>query len=124
MVHADRSDYYRYDKPIPLIPDNLLPEAIGSLQRKTFLWSRRLFDQIPVKELEDWGPFQVVPGLELQSGVGLTIVGHCIVQQPILYRSHLFLDTGEAPDGPGLSLLRVADVLQYSQAIRNCLANS
>lgn len=124
MVHADRSDYYRYDNPIPLIPDNLLPDASGSLQRKTFLWSRRLFDQIPVQELEDRGPFQVVPGQEFQSGVGLTVVGHSIVQQPILFRSHLFLDTGEAPDGPGLTVLRVADVLQDTQAIRNCLANS
>lgn len=119
MVHADRSDFYRYDKPIPLIPDTQLPRGSGSLQIKTLLWSRKLFDQIPVKELEDRELYLAVPGQEFQSGLGLTFVGHNIVQQPILYRSHLFLDTGEAPGGTGLTVLRVADVLQEIQPIRN-----
>ena len=112
MVHADRSDFFRYAKLIPLIPDTDMPGASGSLQLKTLLWSRRLFDQIPVKELEDRELYQAVPRQEFQAGVGLTFVGHSIVQQPILYRSHLFLDTGESPGGPGLTVLRVADVFK------------
>lgn len=110
MLHADRGVFARYADPTPLLPDTDLPGAIGDQQLESLLWSRRLFKQIPVGELESRGLYLTVPSHELQPGVGLTFVGHSIVQQPILYRSHLFLDTGEAPGGSGLSVLRVADV--------------
>jgi len=113
MVHADRGEFARYANPIPLLPDTDLPGASGDPQLESLLWSRRLFKQIPARELEDRGLYQAVPHLELQTGVGLTFVGHSIVQQPILYRSHLFLDTGEASGGPGLTVLRVTDILNH-----------
>jgi len=112
MVHADRSQFARYAEPIPLLSDADLPGANSEPQLESFMWSRRLFKQIPHADLIDRGFFLAAERDEVTPSAGLTFVGHSIVKQPILYRSHLFIDTGEHPDGPGLTVLRVKDVLE------------
>lgn len=112
MVHADRSKFARYVEPIPLLSDADLPSANSEPQLESFMWSRRLFKQIPHADLIDRGLFLAAERDEVTPNAGLTFVGHSIVKQPILYRSHLFIDTGEHPDGPGLTVLRVKDVLE------------
>lgn len=65
------------------------------------LWSRRLLREIPHADLHDHGPYLAAPGQELAPNVGLTFVGHSVVEKPTLFRSHLFIDTGMGtiPDG-------------------------
>jgi len=112
VVHADRGLFTKYKVPIPLLSDDDLLDEVNDDQVEAFMWSRRLFKQIPHADLIDRGLFQAVERDEVAPRVGLTFVGHSIVQQPILYRSHLFVDTGEHPNGPGLTVLRVKDVLE------------
>jgi len=128
MVHADRGEFASYGtgSRIWLLNDAVLPlvDEDNTNQVGAFLWSRRLFKQIPHDDLIDRGLFQAVERDEVAPGVGLTFVGHSIVKQPVLYRSHLFIDTGEHPDGPGLTVLRVKDVLENrpSKALEKHLA--
>lgn len=109
VVHADRCEAMGYQKPALLLDDANLPLAKGSFQRESFLWSRRLFNQIP-KQLEDRGDFLVALGFEFEKDVGLTFVGHNVVEKPTLYRSHFFLDTGVYMPGGHLTVLRVSDL--------------
>lgn len=114
MVHADRGEFASYGtgSRIWLLDDEVLPlvDENNTNQVGAFLWSRRLFKQIPHADLIDRGLFLAVERDEVAPRVGLTFVGHSIVRQPMLYRSHFFIDTGEHPDGPGLTVLRVKDV--------------
>lgn len=119
MVHADRGEFASYGvgSRLWLLEDDALQQVdennfnqVGAL-----LWSRRLMREMHASgfvELEDRGLFMSVSGQEFVAGVGLTFVGHHTVQRPILYRSHLFIDTGMGthPDGK-LTVLRVKDVL-------------
>lgn len=76
------------------------------------MWSRRLRKQIPHSGLSNHGLFLTVSGQAFAPGIGLTFVGHSYVERPILYHSHLFIDTGAGtkPDGK-LSVLRVRDIV-------------
>lgn len=93
MVHAAQCEAHGYSNPAILLDDGHLPMATDSVQQESFLWSRRLFSQTP-NNLEDRGDFLVAPGQEMETGVGLTFVRHNIVEKPVLFRSHCFIDTG------------------------------
>ncbi len=110
MVHADRCEARGYSNPAILLDDEHLPMAADSVQHESFLWSRRLFNQIP-NNLEDRGEFLVAPGQEMETGVGLTFVGHNIVEKPVLFRSHCFIDTGVYMPKGHLTVLKVSEVL-------------
>lgn len=110
IIHTDRCEVGGYQNPAVLLDDEKLPLANSAMQRESFLWSRRLFNQIPRHLVERAGTL-VAPGQEMEQNVGLTFVGHNIVEMPTLYRSHCFIDTGGyMPDGK-LTVLRVKDVL-------------
>jgi serine/threonine protein phosphatase 1 len=109
VIHADRCEAGGYQNPANLLNDEKLPSVDSAVQRESFLWSRRLFNQIPM-HLEDNGGILVAPGQEIAPGVGLTFVGHNIIEQPTLYRSHCFIDTGIYMPGGNLTVLRVKDV--------------
>jgi len=58
------------------------------------------------------GRYLTLPKQEFAPNVGLTFVGHSVVERPTLFRSHLFVDTGMGTTPGGrLTLLRVRDVL-------------
>lgn len=109
VIHSDRCEAGGYQNPAILLDDERLPSADSVVQRESFLWSRRLFNQIP-RRLDDNGGLLVAPGQEIALGVGLTFVGHNIIEQPIFYRSHCFIDTGVYMPGGRLTVLRVKDV--------------
>lgn len=98
--------------PLALLNDEQLPTATEDSQLEALLWSRRLLNQVPLADLSDRGLFLAVSGQEFVPNVGLTFVGHSHVERPILYRSHLFIDTGAGttPDGK-LTVLRVRDIV-------------
>lgn len=112
MVHADRGAFGKYGNPLALLDDERLPTAKDDSQLEALLWSRRLLNQVPLADLSDRGLFLAVSGQEFVPNVGLTFVGHSYVDRPILYRSHLFIDTGAGttPDGQ-LTVLRVRDIV-------------
>jgi serine/threonine protein phosphatase 1 len=112
LVHSDRCEAGGYSNPAKLLDDEQVPLADSAVQQESFLWSRRLFNQIPNQLVEKDG-ILVAPGQEMQENVGLTFVGHNIVERPTLYRSHLFLDTGVYLPHGSLTVLRVGDVLEY-----------
>lgn len=110
VVHADRSRL-QYARPVELLDDAELTQ-IGPAddgQQEALLWSRRVVREWPRGAEQDVGPFGVVePAWE--PGVGLTFVGHTVVDRPVLYRSHLHLDTGAYATG-NLTVLPVRAVL-------------
>ena len=109
VVHADRCEAGGYQNPAVLLDDEKFPLADDARQKESFLWSRRLFNQIPIA-LEEREGFLVAPGMEMEPGIGLTFVGHNIVARPTLYRSHFFVDTGVYLPGSELTMLRVSDL--------------
>lgn len=110
MVHADRGVFGSYGDPLPLVDDARLPFITDDNQLEALLWSRRLLRQVPRQELTDRGAFLAVPGMEWETGVGLTFAGHSYVQKPVLHRSHFFLDTGAGTTPRGrLTVLRAQD---------------
>ncbi|HRK78252.1 MAG TPA: metallophosphoesterase [Thiobacillus sp.] len=120
MVHADRGEFASYGtgSRLWLLDDEVLPavDENNINQVGAFLWSRRLMrelDSAGFVEIKDHGLFLSAAGQEFVAGVGLTFVGHYTVQRPILYRSHLFIDTGMGTHPEGrLTVLRVRDVLE------------
>ena len=114
VTHADRGVFGRHDGPLKLLDDERLPlvDEKDLDQVEAMLWSRRLLREIPHVDLHDHGRYLAVPGQEFAANVGLTFVGHSVVENPTLFRSHLFVDTGMGtiPDGR-LTVLRVRDVL-------------
>lgn len=112
VVHADRGEFGKHGNPLALLDDERLPTATNDNQLEALMWSRRLLKQIPLEDLSNQGRFQTVPGQEYAPGIGLTFVGHSYVERPILYRSHLFIDTGAATTSDGkLTVLRVSDIV-------------
>lgn len=112
VVHADRGEFGKYGNPLTLLDDERLPTATDDNQLEALMWSRRLLKQIPLADLSNHGLFQTVPGQEFAPGIGLTFVGHSYVERPILYRSHLFIDTGAGTTSDGkLTVLRVSDIV-------------
>lgn len=113
VVHADRGEFGKYSDPLTLLDDERLPNATDDNQLEALMWSRRLIKQIPLADLSDHGIFRTASGQEFAPGIGLTFVGHSYVERPILYRSHLFIDTGAGttPNGK-LTVLRVSDVIK------------
>lgn len=117
VVHADRGVFGRHDGPLKLLEDERLPHVDENdlNQVEAMLWSRRLLREIPHAALHDHGPYRAAPGQEFELKVGLTFVGHSVVERPTLFRSHLFIDTGMGtiPNGK-LTVLRVSDVFNQS----------
>lgn len=114
VVHADRGTLDREDGRLKLLDDAALPEVekFNHLQFEALFWSRRLLREALLEESrQNFLHFESVPGQEFEPGVGLTFVGHSVVERPILYRSHLFIDTGAAfiPHGR-VTVLRVKEV--------------
>lgn len=113
VVHADRGVFGRHNGPLNLLDDEQLPlvDENDLNQVEAMLWSRRLLREIPHADLHDHGSYLAAPGQEIAPNVGLTFVGHSVVERPTLFRSHLFVDTGMGtiPDGR-LTVLRVQDV--------------
>lgn len=111
VIHADRCEVGGYQNPAVLLDDEKLPLADSATQQESFLWSRRLYNQIP-RHLENRGGILVAPGQEMELNVGMTFVGHNVIEAPTLYRSHCFIDTGIYMPGGKLTVLRVQDVLE------------
>lgn len=114
VVHADRGVFGRHSGSLNLLDDKQLPlvDENDLNQVEAMLWSRRLLREIPHADLHDYGLYRAALGQEFAPNVGLTFVGHSVVERPTLFKSHLFIDTGMGtiPDGQ-LTVLRVRDVL-------------
>lgn len=110
VVHADRSRL-RYTRPAELLDDVEIEQiALGDDgQQAALLWSRRVIREWPRGTEQESEPFRVAAPA-LAPGVSLTFVGHTVVEAPVLYRSHLYLDTGAYVTGR-LTVLPVRETL-------------
>ena len=105
VIHADRTQKSA-SNPYQLVPDHALGDALDEDEhlRSSALWSRRLFKDLPADTHAQSGVLVTEPANEF--GVSLTYVGHSVVSAPVLFRSHLFIDTGAYETGV-LTVLRV-----------------
>lgn len=84
VVHADLGVFGRHDGPLKPLDDVRLPlvDENDLNQVEAMLWSRRLLREIPHADLHDYGLYRAAPGQEFAPNVGITFVGHSVVERP------------------------------------------
>lgn len=118
VLHAEALGHGRS----PMLQDaDLADEGVVNSHETSITWGRRLIHgAAPVLRAFAEPEQLVIAEPALEPGLSLTYVGHTILPNPVLHRSHLFMDCGayQAPDGKGyLMLVEHGNVVKHLRSV-------